>query len=458
MLTRNAWGIGFLSLIILGQILCIEVWILQETKGKTLFRILGLEIFGFVLLLYLLILLSYSSIKNSSFRKIEVRREIDKAKIFNGEYNYIELSIKNNTWHNFSNIEITDYFPETFDLVKGNNVCKFSLPPLTTFSYGYILKANTRGEYEIGPIKVLLGDDYGYSIDTFIFEERTKITVYPSVPELSTYGKIAEKLYKGKIYGVHSTKEKGIGMDFAGLRRYISGDDYKWIDWKSTARTTQLMTREFEVEKNANIIIFLDCSESMGHGILGKTKLDSCIEATLLLSSFAMKRKDKVGLILYRDNVELYIKPGIGNEHYYQFLNILSPLKSYGGANLRNAIIHAVKSVHEKSVFIILTDMESDVLDFYDGLKLAKSRKHEVVIISPFTPLFEITDEEKQLAKTNALLRVMTDIAFEDLYEEKLNIKKEVERWSTRFILANPSNLLEEISKEYFEAKRMVGT
>lgn len=457
MLTRNAWAIGFLSLLILAEILTIEIWVLQVTNGKTLIRIHELEIFGFVLFLYLLIILSYSSLKNSSFRDVKIKRTVDLVKVFNGDYNYIELTVENNTPHKFTNVEVIDYFPETFDLVKGNNVCKFTLKPMQKFSFAYILKANTRGEYDIGPIKVHVSDDYGYSIDTLIFQERTKITILPTVPELSSYGKIAERIYKGKIYGIHSTKEKGIGMDFAGLRKYIPGDDYKWIDWKSTARTMQLITRNFEIEKNANIIIFLDCSESMGHGIFGRTKLDLCIEAVLLLGSFAMKRKDKVGLLLYRDNIELFLKPSIGNEHYYHILNILAPLRSYGGANLRNAILHAISSIHEKSVFIILSDMESDTLSFYDGLKLAKSRKHEIVIISPFTPLFEITEEEKQLVKSNALLRVMSDIAFEDLFEEKLSIKREVQKWSGRFILANPSNLLKEISKQYFEAKRMIG-
>lgn len=457
MLTRTAWAVGFLSLIILAEILVIEIWVFQKSGGRALYRVFGLEIFGFVLFLYLLILLSYSSLKNSEFKKVEIKRKVDLQKMFNGDYNYVEVSVRNNTWHKFTNVEVMDYFPETFYLVKGNNVCKFTLEPKSSFTFSYVLKANTRGEYLIGPTKVLVSDDYGYSIDTIVFNEETIITVYPSIPELSSYGKIAEKIYKGKIYGVHSTKEKGYGMDFAGLRKYISGDEYKWIDWKSTARTMQLMTREFEVEKNANIIIFIDCSESMGHGIHGKTKLDACIEATLLLSSFAMKRKDKVGLLLYRDNVELFLKPAGGNEHYYQIMNILAPLKSYGGANLRNAIMHAINSVHEKSVFLVLSDMESDLLNFYDGLKLAKSRKHELIIISPFTPLFEITEEEKQLARTNALLRVMTEIAFEDIYEEKLHIRKEVQKWDARFILANPGNLLREITTQYFEAKRTMG-
>ena len=210
--------------------------------------------------------------------------------------------------------------------------------------------------------------------------------------------------------GEYQSTFKGRGMAFSEVRQYQFGDDVRAIDWNVTARYNDTFIKVFEEERELTMMLIIDISGSnfFGSDSLFKNEYVTELAATLAFS--ATKNNDKVGLILFTDNVELYIPPKKGKSHVLRIIRELLEFKSESKKTDVNTPLKFVSNIlKNRSIAFIISDFISK--DYSNSLKIFSS-KHDVTGIRiydkteeiiPNLGVIDITDNE-----TGAKLTVNT--------------------------------------------------
>ena len=131
--------------------------------------------------------------------------------------------------------------------------------------------------------------------------------------------RLSDNVFGGEY---HSTF-KGRGMTFSEVRQYQYGDDVRAIDWNVTARYNEPFIKVFEEERELTLMLLVDISGSEFFGTNKKLKRDVITEIAATLSFSALQNNDKVGVILFSDQVELYIPPKKGKFHIIRIIREL---------------------------------------------------------------------------------------------------------------------------------------
>jgi uncharacterized protein (DUF58 family) len=197
--------------------------------------------------------------------------------------------------------------------------------------------------------------------------------------EIRTRG-LVNDLFGGEYHSVF----KGRGMTFSEVREYQPGDDIRLIDWNVTARTGAPFVKIFEEERELTVYLLVDISASGEFGSGQQLKRDVGAEIAAVLGFSAIKNNDKVGLILFSDEIEKYVVPKKGKSHVLRVIRELlyvSPERN--GTSLKNALDYLLKVAKRRSVVFVI----SDFLDngYWSSLKIL-NRKHDVVGIRLFDP------------------------------------------------------------------------
>ena len=188
--------------------------------------------------------------------------------------------------------------------------------------------------------------------------------------------------------GEYQSTFKGRGMAFSEVRQYQFGDDVRAIDWNVTARYNDTFIKVFEEERELTMMLIIDISGSnfFGSDSLFKNEYVTELAATLAFS--ATKNNDKVGLILFTDNVELYIPPKKGKSHVLRIIRELLEFKSKSKKTDINIPLKFVSNIlKNRSIAFIISDFISK--DYSNSLKIFSS-KHDVTGIRIYDKTEEI--------------------------------------------------------------------
>lgn len=230
------------------------------------------------------------------------------------------------------------------------------------------------------------------------------------------------KLVSGPLVGDYKNKLKGSGFDFNQLREYEQGDDIRFIDWKSSARYDKLLVKQYLDDRNRTVILAVDLSYSMQYSSKAEIKLDLTRHLAGIMAFLSLYNKDSVGLLLFTDQVELFLLPRSGRSH---IITIAKTLLTYepksGGTNINTVLKFINKMKSKKSILCIF----SDFMDKFDESALSViAKKHDLLI-------FRCLDErEKIFIKAGVL--TLKDIETFKEYEINTNSKMlnyELSQW-----------------------------
>ena len=201
--------------------------------------------------------------------------------------------------------------------------------------------------------------------------------------------------------GEYQSTFKGRGMAFSEVRQYQFGDDVRAIDWNVTARYNDTFIKVFEEERELTMMLIIDISGSNFFGSDSLFKNEYVTELAASLAFSATKNNDKVGLILFSDNVELYIPPKKGKSHVLRIIRELLEFKSESKKTDINIPLKFVSNIlKNRSIAFIISDFISK--DYSNSLKIFSS-KHDVTGIRiydkteeiiPNLGVIDITDNE----------------------------------------------------------------
>ena len=176
--------------------------------------------------------------------------------------------------------------------------------------------------------------------------------------------------------GEYHSSFKGRGMTFSEVRQYQYGDDIRNIDWNVTARYNEAHVKVFEEERELTMVLMVDISGSEGFGSKSQFKKDIVTEIAATMAFSATQNNDKIGLILFSDNVELYIPPKKGRSHV---LRIIRELIEFEPKSNKTDISQALKFLSgtqkKKAIVFVISDFMSD--NYEQTLKIA-SKKHDI--------------------------------------------------------------------------------
>jgi uncharacterized protein (DUF58 family) len=176
--------------------------------------------------------------------------------------------------------------------------------------------------------------------------------------------------------GQYKSAFRGNGLLFDTIREYEYGDDVKNIDWKVTARMNHVFIKQYEEERELNIVIMIDYSKSMDFGT-GRTKRDVLLELATILLILAEQTKDRISVVLFSDEAEWYFRPRRGRRYVLQVLNdILHYTPKSSKTDISKALEYTSRVTKKRSIVFLI----SDFLDSgYETALKRFSRKHDLI-------------------------------------------------------------------------------
>lgn len=176
--------------------------------------------------------------------------------------------------------------------------------------------------------------------------------------------------------GEYQSAFKGHGMAFSEIRQYQFGDDVRNIDWNVTARYNEPFVKIFEEERELTLLLMVDVSGSQFFGTEGNFKRDIITEIAATLAFSATQNNDKVGLLLFSDQIELFIPPKKGRSHVLRIIRDLLEFKPKGvRTNIEQAVSYVQNMIKKQAIVFILSDFMSD--NYESALKIL-GNKHDL--------------------------------------------------------------------------------
>ena len=194
------------------------------------------------------------------------------------------------------------------------------LEPQSRTTVHYQLLSGRRGAFRLEGVYLRVRSRWGLWQRHLYYPIESQINVYPDLKQLAEYAMLA-RTNRLSLMGLRRTRKIGQDNEFERLRDYTPDDNYKHIDWRSTARRNKLTVKDFQASQSQRIIFLVDCGRMMTGHARGLSLLDHALNAVLMLSYVALRQNDQVGLLCFSDRIHGYVPPGGGMNQMNQLLH-----------------------------------------------------------------------------------------------------------------------------------------
>jgi len=190
--------------------------------------------------------------------------------------------------------------------------------------------------------------------------------------EIKTKG-LSKHIFSGEYHSAF----KGRGMSFSEVRDYNYGDDVRNIDWNVTARTGDPHIKVFEEDRELTVMLLIDISKSSSFGSVKQFKSELTAELSAVIAFSAITNNDKVGAILFTDEVEKYIPPKKGKKHILRIIREIIYFEPESrGTDLEKALIYLNNIQKKKAIVFVLSDF---MTQGYESALSIASKRHDII-------------------------------------------------------------------------------
>lgn len=236
--------------------------------------------------------------------------------------------------------------------------------------------------------------------------------------------------------GIYRSAFKGKGLEFEDVREYEPGDDIRSIDWNVTARSQRPYVKNFREERELTVMLVVDVSASSRYSHTSRFKSEMIAELAALLAFSAIKNQDKVGLLLFSNQIELYLKPKKGVRNVLRVIRELLYFKpAHDGTDLPKAMAFLGRVQRKRAICFLISDF---LVEHYSREVAVISKRHELIafhVFDAFERLFEpkglfaLRDLESHLQAMIDTADPMVQAHFQKKTEEhSLTVKKIFEK------------------------------
>jgi uncharacterized protein (DUF58 family) len=197
------------------------------------------------------------------------------------------------------------------------------------------------------------------------------------------------RLVNDSFAGDYHSIFKGRGMEFDEVRPYQVGDEIRTIDWNVTARTGEPYVKRYVEERELTVMLLVDASGSESFGSVNRFKRELAAELTAVLSFAATTNNDKVGLIIFTDEIELFIPPRKGRRHILRLIRELLAFEPKSrGTDIKMALDTVNQILKRRSIIFLVSDFLANPESYRRELAVT-NRRHDVIAVDLHDPLEE---------------------------------------------------------------------
>lgn len=402
---------------------------------------------GTILLLLLAIVILFDVLLLYAVKSGFYAERLLAERFSNGDSNKIVIHLQNR--YPFpAVVTVIDELPAQFQERNWKRVLR--MENKSNFDLEYFLTPLTRGEYVFNDINVFVSSPLRMVIRKYRFESEQLVKVYPSYQQMRRYQILAVS-NRLEQAGVKKIRQLGHSMEFEQIKEYVRGDDYRTINWKATARKSDLMVNTFTDERSQQIFCVINKGRVMKMPFMGMYLLDYAINAALMLCNVALARHDRAGLITFAEQVDTFIpadkKPAqlnlILESLYRQGTRFLEPDLEKLFSVIRNRIT-------QRGLLVYFTNFES-----FESLErqlpsLKKIARYHLLLVI----IFENTELKKmQEEKVRSVEEIYIKTIADKFSNEKKRIVMELQKNGIISILTAPENLTVQVINKYLEIK-----
>lgn len=398
--------------------------------------LVGLGVFAFIDVLILF----------SAKKGIEANRILPE-KFSNGDQNPIEIVLKNRYTIPVT-IKIIDEIPEQFQVrdFKINRKLKAS----SNSKLQYELRPTERGEFHFGKLNVYVSTIFGLIARRYIFDDKAMVPTYPSFIQLRKYNLLAITNNLSH-FGIKKVRKIGQTMEFEQIKEYVHGDDLRTVNWKATAKKSQLMVNQFQDEKSQPIYSVIDKGRVMKMPFGGLTLLDYAINASLVISNVALKKHDKAGIFSFSKKVENMVVAERRTSQMNLILESLYNVKTdFYESDFSRLYADVKRRITHRSLILLYTNFETlDSLHRQMPYLKGIAKNHLLVVV--FFKNTELNSLIFESAKTAQ--QAYDKVIAEKFAFEKRLIVNELKKYGIYSILTTPEDLTIDTINKYLEIK-----
>lgn len=407
-------------------------------------RLLGVSKLLFTILIALLVFDIILLFRNKT--GIQANRILPE-KLSNGDENSIAITVINRFLFK-TKIKIIDELPIQWQI--RNFKIKSSLKPSEEKTFTYQVRPTERGEYHFGNLNVFVSSPLGFVNRKQQFDDHKMVPNYPSFLQLKKYEFIAFT-NRLKLFGLKKIRRIGHTMEFEQIKEYVTGDDIRNINWKSTAKKNQLMVNQYQDEKSQPVYSIIDKGRVMKMPFNQLSLLDYAINSTLVISNIVLKKNDKAGMFTFSRKVENRVAAQRRKTHMNVILETLYNIETdFSESDFSRLYVDIKRSLNQRSLLLLYTNFETlDALHRQLPYLQAIAKIHLLVVI-----FFENTELKKITEQPAVTTRQVFDktIAEKFIFEKKL-IATELRKHGIQLILTAPENLTVDTINKYLEIK-----
>jgi uncharacterized protein (DUF58 family) len=236
----------------------------------------------------------------------------------------------------------------------------FDLPAHARRQISYELCGERRGQFEFGDLHLRLEGRLGLGALLVAIPAVAEVRVYPNLRGPRRY-ELAARLGTLHSVGVHSRRQHGGSGQFEELREYVPGDPFRSLDWKASAKRRHPITRVLGREENQTVLLAIDAGRLMATRLDEFTKLDHAINAALLLAWVALRSADRVGLLVFADQVLAYVPPSQGHAQYGRILDAVFAVEARPTyVDFKRLAQFVRMRVPRRALFVMFSDLLDD--------------------------------------------------------------------------------------------------
>ena len=313
------------------------------------------------------------------------------------------------------------------------------LAAATRQELSYRVTPGLRGDFELGDLHLRVEGLLQLGAATVTYAARLPLRVYPNLRQTARF-ELAARAGALHGLGVRAARALGGSGELEQLREYVPGDAQRDLDWKATAKRRRPITRVYGQERAQTVLIALDAGRMMAsaHGgavptdadpdtfVASATKLDHALHAALLLAHVALRGGDRVGALVFADDVRVFVPPRRGPRHYLHIPDALATVQpSDAYVDFRRMAELVRTRVPRRSLLVVF----SDLLDETQALPLAEhaallARKHLPVCVTLNDPVADALGHARARSLSDVHRRAAAAVLLDDRDAVKTRLRK----------------------------------
>lgn len=364
-----------------------------------------------------------------------------------GRWSEVRLEVE----HDFAyslNIQIFDHVPD--GLSFEHLPLSAELQPGLQSQIGYRLRPLKRGHFSFEHCEINLPSPMGLWSDKRLLTLLDHTRVYPDFARLYGGELLAVDNWLSQL-GVRQRQRRGLGLEFHQLREFREGDSLRQIDWKATARQRTPIAREYQDERDQQIIFMLDCGRRMRSQDGELAHFDHALNACLLLSYIALRQGDAVGLSTFASDQPHYLAPVKGTGQLNVLLNTVYDLDStQRPADYQAAATQLLARQKRRALVVLVTNLRDE--DDEELLTAVKrlSKLHRVLVAS----LREDLLDNLRHTPVQTLPEALTYCGTVDYLNDRAQLHERLKAHGVLVVDARPQELGAELVTRYLGWKK----